>query len=147
MFTTIITPVDGSREAELALEYAIALKRANGAELKIVWVIPRPEPVQGHPHGGHTPLVCRFRSEEIVKEERARAYMESLENRYDLGTSTAKIVRVGDLMHQAKNLAATCERPLMILATRHGGENALNQNVAQQLVADAMVPILAIPVH
>ncbi|MGI8485318.1 MAG: universal stress protein [Thermomicrobiales bacterium] len=147
MFTTIITPVDGSREAELALEYAIALKRTNGAELKIVWVIPRPEPIQGHPHGGHTPLVCRFRSEEIEKdEERAWVYMEGLERRFDLGDSTAMIVRVGDLTHQTTILAEACEHPLMILAARHGSENALNQNVAQHLVADATVPVLAIPI-
>ncbi len=150
MFATIITPVDGTLEAERALEYAIALMHLNGAKLRIVWVIPRPEPIHAHPHGGPTPLVCVYRNEEIEREEeRARAYMEDLATRYDLGASTAKIVRVGDLAHQAKILAADCKRPLLVLAAHHGrtGAGAQEQNVAQQLVAEATMPVLTIPIH
>lgn len=145
MFTTIIASVDGTHETEQALEYSLELRRMNEAHLMIVWVVPRPEPIHAHPHGGPTPLVCTYRNEDVERDElRAHLYLDDLGKRYDLDASTETFVRVGDLAHQAKLLASSCDHPLLVLASRCGGETGYEQSVTQHLMGEAAIPVLAV---
>jgi len=148
MFATIITLVDGTPATEHVLEYAIHLRSMADSELMVMWVVPRPEQNDTRSHGGPTPLVCSYRNEDIERDEtRARFYLEGLRSKYDLGQSTITMTRVGDMCHQLKLLASSCHRPLLVLATRHGRETAWDHTIAQQLVAEATIPVLAVSVH
>lgn len=147
MFATIITLVDGTPATEHVLEYAIHLRSMADSELMVMWVIPRPEQNDdSRSHGGPTPLVCNYRNGDIERDEvRAHVYLEGLRKRYDLDQSTITMTRVGDMGHQIKHVASSCHRPLLVLGTRHGRETAWDHTIAQQLVAEATIPVLAVP--
>src|SRR6187401_1279600 len=98
MFATIIVPLDGSIQAEVALPFAIEESGRHAARLVLVRVLPRPEPaVATRNHGGPVPVIPAWPLGEVaIDERRSIAYLRDVCRRFDLGIDTRLVVAVGD---------------------------------------------------
>jgi nucleotide-binding universal stress UspA family protein len=148
MFTTILVPLDGSPEAEVALPYAVAEARAHQARLALIRVVARPEAcVRGGQRGGPRPWQpdwCDERVETAVAD--ARAYLRGLVEQHRLPPGTAIEVAVGDPVNQISRAAAARQGCLVVMTTgkRDVPPGYLRSRCFQRLSARGTVPILAV---
>lgn len=147
MFATIIVPLDGSIQAEVALPFAIEESGRHAARLVLVRVLPRPEPaVATRNHRGPVPVIPAWPLAEVaIDERRSIAYLRDVCRRFDLGIDTRLVVAVGD--PGARLLAETRLHPrsLVVVATGDAADpGSPLSGVARRLLTSDTVPVLAV---
>ena len=131
MFTNVIVPLDGNREATAALPTARALAAAAGARMSLVRVVHRPAgPFASHANEVHE----------------AADYLDRVV-RDKLGSAAVPIstqVRSGDVAAEIVRQVEDDARGIIVMATRgHGGVvRAVVGSVASELLAQSPVPIV-----
>jgi nucleotide-binding universal stress UspA family protein len=147
MFATIIVPLDGSADAEVALPFAIEETGRHGARLVLVRVLPRPEPaIANRNHGGPTPLIPTWPLHEMaVDERRSIAYLRDVCRRFGLGIDTRLVVAVGEPGLRLLAEARMHLRPLVVLVTGDAaGPRSPLSGLARRLLTSDGVPVLAV---
>ena len=140
MFYRILVPLDGSLEAEAALEPAAALARAFGGNLRLVRVCPPPV--------SSDYIVDIHMHEAVARREHARLneYLERVRKRYsDHGlTVVTRLLEAGDPAQQI--LAEVKADPVdVIVLTSHcraGVARMLLGSVAEHISRQAPCPVL-----
>ena len=90
--TKLLVPLDGSELAESALDEALSLSHALGAEVTLLQVIPTPEDVIRH--GG---MVISLDEQWEALKDRALYYLNSIRNRPEWrGTAIQVVVEMGN---------------------------------------------------
>jgi nucleotide-binding universal stress UspA family protein len=133
MFTNVIVPLDGSREATAALRIARTLAAAAGARLSLLRVVRRPA----------GPLAPHAKEVHAAADYLDRVVHDKLPSSA-LPVST--YVRSGDVAQEILNQIDQEEAPLIVMATRgHGGVvRAVLGSVASELLAQSRVPIVLV---
>jgi nucleotide-binding universal stress UspA family protein len=147
MFATIIVPLDGSADAEVALPYAIDETGRHGARLLLVRVLWRPElAIANRNHGGPVPLIPTWPPRELaIAEHHSVAYLRDVCRRFDLGIDTRLVVAVGDPGLRLLAEARMHPRPLVVLATGGGADpRSPLSGLARRLLTSDGVPVLAV---
>jgi len=135
----ILVPVDFSKEAELALEWAVKLakeeREATIYLLRVLAWIPITEP-------GSVDIT------RIVEAERdvAKKKLEAWRRKIPPPLSSEGIIVDGNLVRE---IVATCEKngiDLVVMTThgRHGLKRLAHPNVSEQVVRDAPCPVLVL---
>src|SRR5215212_9167057 len=127
-FRSIIVPVDGSRLAEGAIPYALAI--AERAKSKVRLVLVHPE--------NYPPLLI----------EPAKVYLKELTGRLRkrLGQSLSSIILNGPTAASLVRHAREIEADLVVMSTHgHGGlRRAWLGSVTDQIIRSLEVPVLAV---
>ena len=141
MFTSILTPVDGSPPSDAAVKLAIAMAKAYGAKLLFLHVVAIPLPV--HDAGG-------FAREQIVEEERTHGdeiLGTAMKLAKDAGVA-ARSALVGGPVSDAV-LAAADEQGCDVIVMGTHGRTGLARAVLGSKTADILarspLPVLVAP--
>ncbi|MEA2598421.1 MAG: hypothetical protein QOF01_4890 [Thermomicrobiales bacterium] len=123
MFGTVLCPLDGSREAEVAVPYALdeAMRRECG--LVLIRVVPRPEFADIRPSRGGPALTGQPSALAEVRgaEEAALVYLRDVVRRYGLPIEAELVAPVGDPYTRLRAEVGRRSRPLVVLAAEVGG--------------------------
>ena len=146
MFATIIVPLDGSAQAEVALRFAIEETVRHAARLVLVRILPRPEPaVATRNHGGPAPIIPTWPlGEAAIDERRSISYLRDVCHRFGLGIDTRLVVAVGDPGARLLAEARLHPRPLVVMTTDATDSSSPLSRLARRLLTSDTVPILAI---
>lgn len=127
-FRSIIVPVDGSRLAEGAIPYALAIAERAGSTVRFVLVHP----------GHYPPLLI----------EPPKVYLKELTNRFRkrLGRSLSSIILNGAVAPSLVRHAREIKADLVVMTTHgHGGlRRAWLGSVTDQMIRSLEVPVLAV---
>ena len=137
-FARIMVPLDGSEEAEVAIEQALALATPSLTEIQLLIVVPR----QWVPDGGE-----EYAVPQTVQLANAEAYVNGMARRLEARGYRAKGFTVAN-RNPAAAIAASAEEQqidLVSIASHHrdGGNRILFGSVIDTLVHETDVPILA----
>jgi nucleotide-binding universal stress UspA family protein len=122
MFDAVLVPLDGSREAEEAISFAVEEATRSRCPLVLIRVVPRPEAAEVQvPHGGP----ARSRQSWSLVETQAAvdaalAYLRGIVLRHGLRPETELAPLVGDPFRRVEQEVARRSRPLVVLATEDG---------------------------
>lgn len=146
MSQTIVVPLDGSDLAERALPWAAALARATGNSVTLIQVIPWPLPGQYGPWGLYVSddLAERIRAE---TGNAARDYLERLRQQLASdGVEAHTAVELGSVVETILDAADEHGASAIAIGTHgHGGlTRFMIGSVAQQLVQQALIPVLVV---
>ncbi|MBV8162937.1 MAG: universal stress protein [Candidatus Eremiobacteraeota bacterium] len=141
MFTSILTPVDGSPPSDAAVKLAIAMAKAYKAKLLFLHAVAIPLPV--HDAGG-------FAREQIVQEEQTRGdeiLGEAMKLAKDAGVA-AQTQLVGGSVSEAVLTAADehgCDVIVMGTHGRTGIARAVLGSKTADVIARSPLPVLVAP--
>ncbi|MBV8669103.1 MAG: universal stress protein [Candidatus Eremiobacteraeota bacterium] len=141
MFTSILTPVDGSPPSDAAVKLAIAMAKAYKAKLLFLHAVAIPLPV--HDAGG-------FAREQIVQEEQTRGDAilgEAMKLAKDAGVA-AQTQLVGGSVSEAVLTAAdehACDVIVMGTHGRTGIARAVLGSKTADVIARSPLPVLVAP--
>ena len=141
MFTSILTPVDGSPPSDAAVKLAIAMAKAYKAKLLFLHAVAIPLPV--HDAGG-------FAREQIVQEEQTRGEEllgEAMKLAKDAGVA-AQTQLVGGFVSEAVLTAADehgCDVIVMGTHGRTGIARAVLGSKTADVIARSPLPVLVAP--
>ncbi|MBV8339857.1 MAG: universal stress protein [Candidatus Eremiobacteraeota bacterium] len=141
MFTSILTPVDGSPPSDAAVKLAIAMAKAYKAKLLFLHAVAIPLPV--HDAGG-------FAREQIVQEEQTRGEEllgEAMKLAKDAGVA-AQTQLVGGSVSEAVLTAADehgCDVIVMGTHGRTGIARAVLGSKTADVIARSPLPVLVAP--
>jgi universal stress protein A len=154
MFKTIIVPLDGSRFSSNALKYAIDIVNHYKARLVLVRAVERTVPVAtaGASIGVETATSSRLaieaaETEDLIKERQAKQYM-----RKKVREVAAKDIKadyrvvMGDPYESIMDICKQEKADLVVMTThgKSGLKRAILGSVADKIMRDARVPVLAI---
>ncbi|MCE5272554.1 universal stress protein [bacterium] len=135
MFKHLLVPLDGTPQAEAAVDTAAALAARSGARVTLLHVIESgaPESVHGQRH--------------LRTREEARPYLESVARRFPAGVKVSLHVHEESIEDVAASLADHEGElsPDLLVMCAHGGprmRDILHGNLAQQTLARGATPIL-----
>ncbi|MBV8595953.1 MAG: universal stress protein [Candidatus Eremiobacteraeota bacterium] len=141
MFTSILTPVDGSPPSDAAVKLAIATAKAYKAKLLFLYAVAIPLPV--HDAGG-------FAREQIMQEEQTRGdeiLGEAMKLAKDAGVA-AQTQLVGGSVSEAVLTAAdehACDVIVMGTHGRTGIARAVLGSKTADVIARSPLPVLVAP--
>jgi nucleotide-binding universal stress UspA family protein len=142
-FRTVLVTLDGSQDAEAVLEDALTLVDTDDARFILLRVVP-PPPLLASAYLPHAALMQREESES--RRERARAYMDAVEQRLaertsDIETRIVVHGRPADLIQRAADDEGV---DLIAMGTHgHGGlRDMLLGSVTRDVVRTSAVPVL-----
>ena len=141
MFTSILTPVDGSPPSDAAVKLAIAMAKAYKAKLLFLYAVAIPLPV--HDAGG-------FAREQIMQEEQTRGdeiLGEAMKLAKDAGVA-AQTQLVGGSVSEAVLTAAdehACDVIVMGTHGRTGIARAVLGSKTADVIARSPLPVLVAP--
>ncbi|MBV8203657.1 MAG: universal stress protein [Candidatus Eremiobacteraeota bacterium] len=141
MFTSILTPVDGSPPSDAAVKLAIAMAKAYKAKLLFLYAVAIPLPV--HDAGG-------FAREQIMQEEQTRGdeiLGEAMKLAKDAGVA-AQTQLVGGSVSEAVLTAADehgCDVIVMGTHGRTGIARAVLGSKTADVIARSPLPVLVAP--
>jgi nucleotide-binding universal stress UspA family protein len=136
----VLVAFDGSPDAQLALEQAIALAQAYRARLALVAVVPPPPPFAWQAPGG---LVQVHEAQQAELDQRLRAAADSVPE--DLPV-THRLMD-GDPAKEILRAAREGDHDLVVLGSRGHGRvsSALLGSVSRRVMHDA--PVVVMVVH
>jgi nucleotide-binding universal stress UspA family protein len=145
-FRTVLVPLDGSPESEVALEHAASLASRFESRLVLVQVVPSALEV-GTPFGMPWIRVEGDGHRELV--DAARDYLEGVAERLRARGGTAPEVRVAEASSPAEGIleaARSSEADLLVLATRGRGGigRVVLGSVADKVIRGTALPVLAV---
>jgi nucleotide-binding universal stress UspA family protein len=135
-YQSLLVPFDGSGSSKKALERACALSKAEGAEVSVLYVIPRYEE-----------LMDFFKTDSIKKSlyREAEKIVESAKKiAAGLGVEIKAVVQEGHAGDKIVELADTMKHDLVVVGTHgwRGVDKALMGSTAERVIAHASCPIL-----
>jgi nucleotide-binding universal stress UspA family protein len=139
MFDHMVVPLDGSHLAEAALPVAAYLADQLGASVTLLHIIERdaPEEVHGERH--------------LRRPEEAVAYLDQVAQRaFPAAVKVARHVHTEEMANIPRSIAAHSHElgPDLIVMCTHGRgglSDLLYGNIAQQVVAQGVTPVLLVP--
>lgn len=136
MYEQILTPTDGSTDAEKGTDHAISLAAAVGATLHVVYVVEE----------GGNPWLSEPMDDQV---EKARAYgQEIVDGVADqaAGVETVTAVRVGPRVHEQISEYADEEGiDLVVMGSGYRGRvGSLLGSTAEKVLRTAAVPVLTV---
>jgi nucleotide-binding universal stress UspA family protein len=149
MFTKIVVPLDGTPEAEAALEPAVNLSRSLNATLYLLRVaypqVPISYPELVVDYGDY--YASELNSEYKQKNEEAYHYLDRLQaNMLDKGLNCIKAVQVGKPSEEIVKYAQQIEASMLVMATH--ARSMLGKfflgSVAEEVLRHSNVPVLMI---
>ena len=143
MPTMILVPTDFGEPSEAALDYALELARAFGAEIALMHSYELP--IIGMPDG--TIVATADMATRIL--EGARVGLDrQLEARQGSGVRIRAIIKQGDPCQAVNETAVEVQAGMIVMGThgRRGLPRALIGSVAEKVVRTAHVPVLTIHV-
>lgn len=154
MFQQILVPLDGSRFSSSALKYAIDLAKHYGAGVVLLRAVEptTPVPVGATTMGMESPVSAQITVEEALKQDQrnvklARRYMsKKLREVTSRGIKATYYVVTGEPFESIMKYCKK-ERIDLVVMTTHGKsgiKRAILGSVADQVVRDSRVPVLAI---
>jgi nucleotide-binding universal stress UspA family protein len=153
MFERIVVPLDGSRFSATALSYAIEIAKQFGSEVTLVHVvIPSNPMIWASPSGVASPTATEIAIEaaqlrDKENAQRATRYLKrKLRQLAAQGVKTSFRVSIGS---PAKSIIEFCEKEkvnLVVMTTsgRSGIKRAILGSVADELIREPGIPVLAI---
>ena len=139
--SSILVPVDFSKESEKALAYAIPLARQFGARLTLLHAI---EPIARPDFDGAFPLVLQNEKARKFCEGVLKQIVEKLEIEPALLEKT--LVRYGRPFHEISEAARTLKADLIVIATHGytGLKHTFLGSTAERVVRHAPCPVLVV---
>jgi nucleotide-binding universal stress UspA family protein len=119
MFDTILVPLDGTYEDEIALPVAIDQALRQNARLVLMYTAIRPEPCESASCNGGPmapPMMRRESQSECSECQEAERYLDDIQQRHHLFGETELVVRHGDPVRQIVTEIAGRPRPMVIMA-------------------------------
>lgn len=113
---TVLVPMDGSQRSEWALCLAASVARANGAELILLWVLPRPEAVL--PGSGGAEIEALLEASRKNAENRMKGWVSQLVSP-ELTVKTRVLVAAS--IPRAIDEFAVQEKVSLTVLSAHGG--------------------------
>ena len=154
MFKTIVVPLDGSRFSSIALKYAIDIADHYKARLILVRAVERTVPVAtaGASIGVETAASSRLaveaaEGEDHIHERQAKQYMrKKVREVTSEGIKAEHRVVFGDPYESIMDICKQEKADLVVMTThgKSGLKRAILGSVADKIVRDARVPVLAI---
>lgn len=139
MYETVIVPLDGSCDAELALPVAVGEAQRHRAMLVLLHVIPGLEA----PHGADHPTRSEPTSRAV---DQGRRYLDMLRQRSGLGPETIMTVVVGDPAKRILDAAKRLPGALIVMTTGDMTDRSGRPvgRVARQVLTAGNVPVLGV---
>lgn len=148
MFGTILVPLDGSREAELAIPFACDEADRHTCKVVLVRVVPRPElPALRVSHGGPASTGPLWAATDlIVAKDDAIAYLRDVIRRHGLPLDTEIITPVGDPFTRLQEEIERRATPLVVLAAETETGSLANTfgETSRRLLLSGSAPVLRI---
>lgn len=137
----ILVPTDFGEPSEAALDYAISLGRALGAEIVLMHAYEIP--MVGFPDGA---LVATAELTTNVLEGARVGLERQAQSRKGAGVTLRTVIKQGDAYSTVNETAAEVNADLIVMGThgRTGIPRALIGSVAEKVVRTATVPVLTI---
>ncbi len=144
MLHSIVVPLDGTPESEIALPHAERIARASGARLHLVRVVPQGDPGV-YPHEGTGLPSGSPRAETDAARAALDELRTALSERGSAPVETA--VLTGDVVSALEEYALDVAADGFVMASRTPGVmgRALLGSVADQVVRAAAIPVLVVP--
>ena len=146
MFKKILVPLDGSQLSEFALNPALALAKANKAELILMSAITEKEMVAvDEYYDGSTPPITPPDTQSM--QARMENYLDSIaETRTGIGVPIRTMVLEGDAANCVVETAVSEQADLIMMGThgRSGVSRILLGSVTQKVWHHAPCPVMAI---
>jgi len=135
-YHSLLVPFDGSESSKKALTRACNLSNAEGAELSVLYVIPRYEEMMDF-----------FKTESVTKSlfQEAEKIVEGAKKLASgLGVSIKAVVQEGHAADKIVEIADTMKHDLIVVGTHgwRGVNKALMGSTAERIIANASCPIL-----
>lgn len=153
MFKKILVPLDGSQLSEFALNPALALARANKAELILMSAILEQDRVDVDEYYEAPPSAISAPDTQLMRT-RMKNYLDSMaETRAGIGVPVRGLVLAGDAASCVVETAVSEQCDLIIMGThgRSGVSRILLGSVTQKVWQQAPCPVMAIrdetPIH
>ncbi len=145
----VLVPLDGSEAAETAVEPAVRVAAACGADLLLVWVVPTVETISGERAAAARLMPTAAAALLDVEAREATNYLEGVASRVQAaGVAARAAVERGEPVQVLLDTAARQGADLIVMAT-HGrsGVSALwAGSVASRVVGAGQRPVLLIRV-
>jgi nucleotide-binding universal stress UspA family protein len=149
MFDTILVPLDGTNEDEIALPVAIDQALRQDARLVLLYTAIRPEPSESASyHGGPmAPPLTRGESQTGCREcQEAERYLEDIQRQHHLFGEIDLVVRHGDPVRQIVEEIAGRPRAMVIMAATIEPDRitTAQEDRARRLLATGVCQVLAV---
>ncbi|PUE41045.1 universal stress protein UspA [Limnohabitans sp. Hippo3] len=141
MFKKILVPLDGSRTASKALDYALKLAQADQAELRLVYCIDELSLLSNHEYSGEIAQLARENGHKVLESGMALASTAKVE------ADTRLIDRVGQRLGESvADAADEWGADLVVIGThgRRGIGRVLLGSGAEQVMRMSPVPVLMV---
>ena len=137
-YRSLLVPFDGSISSEKALLRAAALAKTDGAEISVLYVIPRYEEMMDF-----------FKTETIKKslyQEAEKIVGGAKKLASGLGLSIKAVVQEGRAGDKIVEIADTMKHDLIVVGTHgwSGMDKAIMGSTAERVIANASCPILIV---
>jgi nucleotide-binding universal stress UspA family protein len=138
-YREVLVAFDGSRDAQLALEHAIALAQSFRSRLALVAVVPPPPPFAWQAPGG---LVQVHEAQQADLDHRLREAADSVPADLPI---THRLLD-GDPAKEILRAAREGDHDLIVLGSRGRGRvsSALLGSVSRRVMHDAPVPVMIV---
>jgi nucleotide-binding universal stress UspA family protein len=135
-YRSLLVPFDGSISSEKALLRAAALAKTDGAEISVLYVIPRYEEMMDF-----------FKTETIKKslyQEAEKIVGGAKKLASGLGLSIKAVVQEGRAGDKIVEIADTMKHDLIVVGTHgwSGMDKAIMGSTAERVIANAVCPVL-----
>ncbi|WP_369907588.1 universal stress protein [Limnohabitans sp. Hippo3] len=141
LFKKILVPLDGSRTASKALDYALKLAQADQAELRLVYCIDELSLLSNHEYSGEIAQLARENGHKVLESGMALASTAKVE------ADTRLIDRVGQRLGESvADAADEWGADLVVIGThgRRGIGRVLLGSGAEQVMRMSPVPVLMV---
>lgn len=148
MFQKILVPLDGTDEAEAALEPATEIAKRFGSQVVIIHVAPGYEAAVGatlaEPFGAAGSVGAAIEAEKAA-EASATGYLQAVREEYGTPDWTTMVVE-GDSATAIADTAKATKADLIVMAThaRSGLKRLFLGSVADDVIRRVQVPVLVV---
>lgn len=135
-YASLLVPFDGSDSSKKALSRACALSRADGAEISVLYVIPRYEEMMDFIKTESITKSLYQAAEKIVEDAKKFAA--------GLGAQIKAVVQEGRADEKILDISAKLKNDLIVMGTHgwRGVNKAILGSTAERIIAQASCPVL-----
>jgi nucleotide-binding universal stress UspA family protein len=135
-YHSLLVPFDGSASSKKALTRACELSKVDGAEVSVLYVIPRYEEMMDFIKTESIRKSLYQAAEKIVEDAKKAAA--------DLGVEIKAVVQEGHADARIVEIADTMKHDLIVVGTHgwRGVDKAIMGSTAERVIAHASCPIL-----
>ncbi|MBZ0155289.1 MAG: universal stress protein [Alphaproteobacteria bacterium] len=137
-YESVLVPFDGSASSRRALQRACSLAKSDGADITVLYVIPRYEEMVEFLRTGSIRKSLHGEAERIIGEARNEALSS--------GISAASLVREGAAPESIVEVARMLESQLIVMGSHgwKGVERAIMGSTAERVITNAPCPVLVV---